>query len=155
LKLRRTLIVIAIALLAIPAAVFLAIQLKDDADELSTSLRVVLVEQLDVGEYTVAQERLDAQSMDSGGIWKITLEDDATLDSKLAAENYRLGPESESRYFRGEAGSHLATLIPESYVALAHEARLGPGSICVELECNVVVLRASSNRTIYVFIWKI
>jgi hypothetical protein len=154
---RAFLLVAVVALLGVMALLIVGFVTKDRSAELKKSIATLLEGQLKLQHASIDQEKLPGwKETDPSGFWIVSVGDKSMLlDGALTNSGFRRSDEDDDRYFRSSIQEAFGKNIPDKYRSFEGNFPLGEGTICPSMACNIVLLVADDETTIYVEIWKI
>jgi hypothetical protein len=135
---------------AVIAMLALAGCLRPAQGMLDRSLNVLMTEQLRI-PYEISASTLDAEAMDSSGIWRVQLTNDpsGTVPS-LMRGGFQQADDSDVSDFKRVIAERFKPLEDLSGARVFRaEKALGHGTICESLACNIDVLIPAEGRTAY------
>jgi len=149
-------ITIIVALLGGFAFALLVFLMHDSSAELRASIEVVLKRKLNLPNASISQEFLAGRrETDPDGFWAVELGDESlNLEKALANSEFGKSDDDDNRFFRSTIEKAFGKALPNGYRSYEANLALGDGTICPSTLCNIVILFATDEQTMYVQIWK-
>jgi hypothetical protein len=156
-KKQLALIASAVLIVGVVAIVSVGFLFSDRSTELKSSLGVVLKERLALQNSSVTKESLAGRmETDPSGYWSVEIGEAAiSIEKAMVDAGFKRSNDDDERYFRSAVQRALETSDLHAFRSYEATLVLGKGTICETTSCNVVILVAEGEQSLFIEIWRI